>query len=858
MLCNKKTKLNTAIWLTVVALAVLSLPVAATAQEVNDVDFMDDPNLFAELQKPGTVEGTGTYFEVTDSNYIDITFESTEPVHLRLESAPRMVVMEIEDANDANWAEITLGGFEPNTTYYRYQNEYHNLTEFTTNESGSYTYTQDLTERHLVFIQPEPSTIFLSDSGWTKPVGTWDPITKTGTLTQDVSENIQIDSDGIILDGNGFSVIGSGTGNGVYLYQRSNVTITNLTVEGFYNGIYLYNSSGNTLTGNTANSNIYGNGIRLENYSSNNILTGNTANSNIYGAGIYVYYRCHNSTLTSNTVSNNEYGIHLYSSSSTLRDNTVSNNLDWGITLQKSGGSTLTGNTMSSNGSNFYVHGDRPDHFDNNIDTTNTVDGKLIYYVVGAANEVYDSTTVPNAGVFYAINCDNITIRDLMLASNNLAGVYLWSTHNSTIENVSASNNGYGIYLNQSSNNTLSGNNNLNHNLTGICVTGSRLHYSSNNTLTGNTASNNRRGIYLTYSVYNTLGGNDASSNTFQGIDIDYSSDNTLTGNTTNSNNAGIFVHHTSNNNTLTGNTANSNTVGIYVHQSSNNTLGANTTWNNYYGILLRWSSSWNTLTGNTVSTSTRGIQLDYKSNDNQIYNNNFIDNTTQAYVDGGSNNLFNLDRPVGGNYWSNWTSPDADGDGFVDLPYVFTGGQDDLPWTIPNGWLNQPPEAVCQDVTVMADSNCEGVVTPEDVDNGSWDPDGDPITFSLSPEGPYAMGTTAVTLTVTDDQGASSACTATVTVLGAGEGIIQLVAEVMALNLQNGIENSLDAKLDAALHALDDVNANNDAAALNAINAFINAVEAQSGNKIPNEADANALIDIANEIIVGLQNGCY
>jgi hypothetical protein len=42
---------------------------------------------------------------------------------------------------------------------------------------------------------------------------------------------------------------------------------------------------------------------------------------------------------------------------------------------------------------------------------------------------------------------------------------------------------------------------------------------------------------------------------------------------------------------------------------------------------------------------------------------------------------VFNLDKPTGGNYWSDWTSPDADGDGFVDNPYVFTDGQDNLPW---------------------------------------------------------------------------------------------------------------------------------------------------------------------------------
>jgi hypothetical protein len=76
---------------------------------------------------------------------------------------------------------------------------------------------------------------------------------------------------------------------------------------------------------------------------------------------------------------------------------------------------------------------------------------------------------------------------------------------------------------------------------------------------------------------------------------------------------------------------------------------------------------------------------------------------------------------------------------------------------------LNQPPVAQCQDVTVPADADCQGDAS---IDNGSFDPDGDPITLDQSPPGPYPLGTTLVTLTVTDDQGGSDTCTATVTVV--------------------------------------------------------------------------------------------
>jgi len=80
---------------------------------------------------------------------------------------------------------------------------------------------------------------------------------------------------------------------------------------------------------------------------------------------------------------------------------------------------------------------------------------------------------------------------------------------------------------------------------------------------------------------------------------------------------------------------------------------------------------------------------------------------------------------------------------------------------------------------------------------------------------------------------------------------IQQLVQQVIDLNLQSGVENSLDAKLDAALKTIDDLNANNDVAAINSLSAFINAIEAQRGKKLTEEqadlliADAQAIIDL-------------
>jgi hypothetical protein len=76
----------------------------------------------------------------------------------------------------------------------------------------------------------------------------------------------------------------------------------------------------------------------------------------------------------------------------------------------------------------------------------------------------------------------------------------------------------------------------------------------------------------------------------------------------------------------------------------------------------------------------------------------------------------------------------------------------------------NQPPVANCVDVTVLTDSGSCGAAAS--VDGGSSDPDGAAITLEQDPPGAYPLGTTTVTLTATDPEGASSSCEATVTVL--------------------------------------------------------------------------------------------
>jgi N-acetylneuraminic acid mutarotase len=119
-----------------------------------------------------------------------------------------------------------------------------------------------------------------------------------------------------------------------------------------------------------------------------------------------------------------------------------------------------------------------------------------------------------------------------------------------------------------------------------------------------------------------------------------------------------------------------------------------------------------------------------------------------------------------------------------------------------------------------------------------------------------FPNDTTTVVCTATDFSGNTSAPGSfAVTVNGAAAQIgnlVTLVNSILSVNAQHGIENSLDAKLQAALAAIDSLKGGNIASAVNQLNAFINAVQAQSGKAIPVD-QANQLIAAAQQVKAAL-----
>lgn len=111
-----------------------------------------------------------------------------------------------------------------------------------------------------------------------------------------------------------------------------------------------------------------------------------------------------------------------------------------------------------------------------------------------------------------------------------------------------------------------------------------------------------------------------------------------------------------------------------------------------------------------------------------------------------------------------------------------------------------------------------------------------------------FPIGTTVVSCTATDAAGNTASGSFPVAVVGAPGQITDLIAQVSSFNLRQGIENSLDAKLDAAQSALTAARGGDMLTACNLMGAFINEVQAQAGKSIT-LAQANLLIAAAMNI---------
>ncbi|MEI6587658.1 MAG: NosD domain-containing protein [Candidatus Moraniibacteriota bacterium] len=281
-------------------------------------------------------------------------------------------------------------------------------------------------------------------------IGSWDNSSKTCTLGGNINDSIKIEGDGIIFDGAGNSISGTSIVNGITV-TGGEVTIKKLSIYGFDSGIYFDHSSYGKVEAVILENNKKGIYLNFSHY--NEISESTIKLSKFHG--IHAYYSMKN-TISDNSIQENNNGIYeqgggentyqnniasnnkitgiklLLSSGSRLLDNKTDLNLAYGIDIISARAVTLKNNSMSGNANkNFVMDNDNLDQMD--IDASNTLEGKYIYFVKNATNETFDSSM--NIGAFYCLNCENITLKDALLEDKG-AQVVLWQTSNSLLENV--------------------------------------------------------------------------------------------------------------------------------------------------------------------------------------------------------------------------------------------------------------------------------------------------------------------------------------------------------------------------------------------------------------------------------------
>jgi parallel beta-helix repeat protein len=211
-------------------------------------------------------------------------------------------------------------------------------------------------------------------------------------------------------------------------------------------------------------------------------LQGPGSGNGFYLSGI------NNVTIKGTNVKGFDWGIGLSAGASynTILGNNITSNYG-GVHLSWSSGNVLKNNSMINNDYNFMVVGYALSHFVQDIDTSNTVDGKPIYYWVSRENIEVPS----DAGYVALVNSTNITVKGLRLKNNGQA-ILLAYTTNAQIVNNNLTNNYYGISLLYSSNNNIYRNDITNNSWCGVW-----LECSSDNRLCHNNFISNQYHVYF-------------------------------------------------------------------------------------------------------------------------------------------------------------------------------------------------------------------------------------------------------------------------------------------------------------------------------------------------------------------------
>jgi len=238
------------------------------------------------------------------------------------------------------------------------------------------------------------------------PISTLDNVTYT--FTGNINDSIVVERDNAAVDGAGYILSIGYLPNDISLYDRSNVTIKNMKIQGSWlrAGIQLARSSNCTISGNniTADSPLLPWGLRLDNSSDNKIVNNTFTNNGLYAifsyqntvvnnivngkplvyledvsdhgvndAGQVILLRCNNVTVKDLDLFSTTAGVELFETNNTIisENNITANNL--GILLEGSSNNIIIKNNITKNSVGIWLESKRAHE-----STNNTISGNRI------------------------------------------------------------------------------------------------------------------------------------------------------------------------------------------------------------------------------------------------------------------------------------------------------------------------------------------------------------------------------------------------------------------------------------------------------------------------------------------------
>ncbi len=200
-----------------------------------------------------------------------------------------------------------------------------------------------------------------------------------------------------------------------------------------------------------------------------------------------------------NSILSSGLGIFAFNSNSTnLTENSVADGY-FGIVINNSTGCLLRRNQIVNCTDGFGAAGSLLEQCINDIDTSNTIDGKFIYYVLNLTGTTINPDTFPNAGSVTVLNSSGVIVENLVLTRSGVS-VGLLFTSDTIVRNVSASGslNGGGIATYVGTNVTIESNT-VTDSFQGISV------QVSESIVRGNTVTNGFMGLALRNSYNDTI-----------------------------------------------------------------------------------------------------------------------------------------------------------------------------------------------------------------------------------------------------------------------------------------------------------------------------------------------------------------